>query len=59
MNSIKIFSTYSYPCNDRESIVFGSNFRKGDFDEFIHYGGTYFCYAQKHVNKRIVYEWHS
>ena len=26
--------TFSYPCNGRESIVFGSNFRNGDFDGF-------------------------
>ena len=31
------FFTFSYPCNGRESIVFGSKFRNGDFDRFIRY----------------------
>ena len=29
--------TFSHPCNDRESIVFGSNFQSGGFDGFTHY----------------------
>ena len=29
--------TFSYPCNGRESIVLGSNFRNGDFDGFTRY----------------------
>ena len=31
------FLTFFYPCNGRESIVFGSNFQKGDFDGFKRY----------------------
>ena len=29
--------TFSYPCNDSESIVLMSNFRNGDFDGFTRY----------------------
>ena len=32
--------TLSYPYNDRESIIFGSNFRNGDFDGFTRYKDT-------------------
>ena len=28
---------FSYPCNGSESIVFGSNFRNGDFDGLTRY----------------------
>ena len=38
-NNICIF-TFSYPCNGRESIVFGSNFRNGDIDGFTRYEGS-------------------
>ena len=31
------FITFSYPCNGRESIDFGSNFRTGDFDGFTRF----------------------
>ena len=34
---INFFTTLSYPCNDRKSIVFGSNFLKGNFDGITRY----------------------
>ena len=32
--------TFSYPCNGRESIVFGSNIRNGDSDGFTRFEDT-------------------
>ena len=34
---LNIFFTFTYPCNGRESIVFGSIFSKGVFDEFTRF----------------------
>ena len=33
--------TFSYSCNSRENIVYGSNFRNEDFDGFIRYDDSW------------------
>ena len=37
INTMLIFFAFSHPCNDRKSIVFGSNFQNGDFNGFTRY----------------------